>query len=75
MPILIPVNATGHGGQKQLDIISMSNVGNQPINAWRFFAHASCAWLFFGKSTFFINHTNLLVPGKANLELSTKRPD
>jgi hypothetical protein len=58
-PILFPVNATGGGGQQQLDIISMSNVSNP----WKFFAHAGCAWLFFGfimvmitrESIFYIN--------------------
>ena len=45
MPVLFPVNATGGGGKKQLDIITMSNVTN---NYYRFFAHAGCAYLFFG---------------------------
>jgi len=44
-PVLFPVNATGHGGQQQFNILSMSNVEN----AWRFWAHAGCAWLYFGK--------------------------
>lgn len=48
VPILMPVDATGGAGQKQLNIISMSNINDQPIGAWRFFAHAGCAWLFFG---------------------------
>jgi hypothetical protein len=58
-PVLIPVNATGGAGQKQLDIISMSNVENP----WKFFAHAGCAWIFFSfimfmiyrESVFYIN--------------------
>lgn len=44
-PVLFPVNATGHGGQSQLDILSMSNV----TNPWRFWAHAGCACIYFGK--------------------------
>lgn len=44
MPVLFPVNATGGGGQKQLDILSMSNV-NSPK---RYFAHAIVACIFFG---------------------------
>ena len=44
-PVLFPVNATGGGGQTQLNVISFSNVQN---NKFRYFAHAGCAWLFFG---------------------------
>lgn len=47
-PVLFPVNATGGGGEKQLDMISFSNVQN---NKFRYFAHAGCAWLFFGSCT------------------------
>jgi len=43
-PVLFPINATGGAGQQQLDILSMSNVENP----WKFFAHAGCAWIFFG---------------------------
>ena len=58
-PVLFPINATGGAGQEQLDIISMSNVENP----WKFFAHAGCAWIFFGfimfmiyrESVFYIN--------------------
>lgn len=45
-PVLFPVNITGGGGQRQLDILSLSNVQN---NYYRYFAHAGCAYLFFGK--------------------------
>lgn len=44
-PILFPVNATGGGGKTQLDVLNMSNVTN---NYYRYFAHAGCAYLFFG---------------------------
>ncbi|KAJ4301600.1 hypothetical protein N0V90_003693 [Kalmusia sp. IMI 367209] len=43
-PVLFPVNATGGGGQQDLDILSFSNVAHPA----RFFAHALIAWLFFG---------------------------
>lgn len=56
IPILMPVDATGGGGQKQLNIISMSNIAKTPLGSWRFFAHAGCAWIFFGKLTFFAVH-------------------
>lgn len=42
-PVLFPVNATGGGGQKQLDLISFSNVTN---NKNRFYAHTFIAWIF-----------------------------
>jgi hypothetical protein len=44
-PILFPVNATGGAGQTQLNVLTMSNVDSP----WRFFAHAGCAWLYFGE--------------------------
>ncbi|KAI1616251.1 hypothetical protein EDD37DRAFT_605052 [Exophiala viscosa] len=44
MPVLFPVNATGGGGQTQLDILSMSNVSNPN----RYFAHAGVACIYFG---------------------------
>nr|KAK5440428.1 phosphate metabolism protein 7 [Exophiala xenobiotica] len=43
-PVLFPVNATGGGGQQQLDILSMSNVENPN----RYFAHAGVACIFLG---------------------------
>ena len=43
-PVLFPINITGGGGQKQLNILSMSNVESP----WRFWAHAVCAIVFFG---------------------------
>ena len=53
-PVLFPVNATGGGGQQQINLLSMSNV----LNPWRFWAHAGCAWLFFGGS----NHLRVRKP-------------
>jgi hypothetical protein len=44
MPVLFPINITGGGGSKQLDLLSMSNVEN----SWKFFAHAGVCWIFFG---------------------------
>jgi hypothetical protein len=45
-PVLFPINATGGGTGTQLSVLSINNVANP----WKFFAHAGCAWLFFGKS-------------------------
>ncbi|KAJ5746219.1 hypothetical protein N7520_011401 [Penicillium odoratum] len=60
-PILFPVNATGGGGQSQLDLLSMSNVSSNQYG--RYFAHCFLAWIFVGfifimitrEHVFFIN--------------------
>lgn len=46
--VLIPINATGGGGQKQLDILSFSNVKDPK----RYYAHAIVAWVFFSKHAY-----------------------
>jgi hypothetical protein len=46
-PILFPVNATGGGGQAQLDVLSYANI-NQQTEYNRYYAHALVAWLYFG---------------------------
>ncbi|KAJ5939337.1 hypothetical protein N7466_002471 [Penicillium verhagenii] len=43
-PILFPVNATGGGGQSQLDLLSMSNVSSDQYG--RYYAHCFLAWIF-----------------------------
>ena len=43
-PVLFPVNATGGGGQKQLNLISFSNVVNKKL----YYAHSVVAWIFIG---------------------------
>ncbi|KAL8964621.1 MAG: hypothetical protein Q9183_004328, partial [Haloplaca sp. 2 TL-2023] len=58
-PILFPVNATGGGGQKQLDLLTFGNV----VDKNRYYAHVFVAWLYFGfvfymvarESIYFIN--------------------
>lgn len=72
-PILFPVNATGHGGQKELDLLSFSNINKQGKN--RYFAHTFLAWIFFSfimfvitrETIYFINlrHAYLLAPFNA----------
>jgi hypothetical protein len=48
-PVLFPVNATGGEGQKQLDLLSMSNVAQQPPkNVNRYYAHALISCIFIG---------------------------
>lgn len=46
-PVLFPVNATGGGGQEQLDILSYSNIDSANQGA-RYYAHALVAWAFLG---------------------------
>ncbi len=48
-PILFPVNATGGGGQNQLNLLSFSNVTG---NKYRYLAHTFIAWIFICKSRF-----------------------
>lgn len=45
-PVLFPVNATGGGGQEQLDILSYSNI-NRTTQKYRYFAHALVCWVYF----------------------------
>ncbi|EFX05642.1 duf221 domain protein [Grosmannia clavigera kw1407] len=47
-PVLFPVNATGGAGQKQLDILSYSNVDSSTFKKrCRYFAHLFMAWIYF----------------------------
>jgi hypothetical protein len=45
-PVLFPVNATGGGGKKQLDILTFGNVTG---NLNRYYAHTFIAWIFIGE--------------------------
>lgn len=47
MPILFPINATGAGGQKQLDVLSYSNI-DKDTQGNRYYAHALVAWVYYG---------------------------
>lgn len=49
-PILFPVNGTGPGGLKELDLLGMGNAtqSNTPSSYYRWFAHAFVAWIFYG---------------------------
>lgn len=49
-PVLFPVNATGGGGQMQLDILSFANISKSSKN--RYYAHTFLAWIFLSKSGF-----------------------
>lgn len=45
-PVLFPVNATGGGGQKQLDLLAFGNVNNAGSNINRYYAHALISSIF-----------------------------
>jgi len=46
-PILFPLNATGSGGQDQLNILSYANI-NRDTQRNRYYAHALVSWAYFG---------------------------
>jgi len=60
-PVLFPVNITGGGTQNQLDLLSMSNISTDvhKQNKYRYFAHAGCAWLFFGFILFLVTRESI----------------
>src|SRR5690349_1725736 len=43
-PILLPIHATGGGGNTGLDILTMGNVTSKTY----YYAHATIAWIYFG---------------------------
>ncbi|KAG5292119.1 DUF221 domain-containing protein [Histoplasma ohiense] len=55
-PVLFPINATGGGGLKQLDILTFGNVKN---NLNRFYAHTFVTWIFVGFVFFMITREML----------------
>ncbi|KAL2126444.1 hypothetical protein VTI74DRAFT_891 [Chaetomium olivicolor] len=46
-PVLFPVNATGDGGQTQLDILTYANINKDTQNS-RYYAHVFVCWAYFG---------------------------
>ncbi|KAI2624272.1 DUF221-domain-containing protein [Hypoxylon sp. NC1633] len=74
-PVLFPVNATGHGGAEQVDILSYANI-SKDTESNRYYAHVFMAWIFYGfvmymilrESIFYVNlrQAFLLSPFYAN---------
>ena len=58
-PILFPINITGGNGLQQLDMLSYGNVNTNNPNAYRFFAHAGCACIFYGFVLFLITRETM----------------
>ena len=54
-PVLFPINATGGGGQKQLDIITFSNIKNKN----KYYAHTFIAWIFISFVLFMVTRESL----------------
>ncbi|KAK6495669.1 hypothetical protein TWF481_002717 [Arthrobotrys musiformis] len=54
-PILFPLNTTGGGGQKQLDLLAIGNVDKATHKNW-YYGHVLAAYLFFGFVMFTIYH-------------------
>ncbi|KAI1910331.1 phosphate metabolism protein 7 [Ophidiomyces ophidiicola] len=55
-PILFPVNATGGGGKKQLDMLTFGNVAG---NLNRYYAHAFVAWIFIAFVFFMVTRESI----------------
>ncbi|KAJ5782250.1 hypothetical protein N7457_004024 [Penicillium paradoxum] len=56
-PILWPVNATGGGGQSQLNLLSISNIHES--NYGRYYAHCFLAWIYLGFIFFMVTREHL----------------
>ena len=54
-PVLLPVNATGHGPGKQFDMLSFGNV----VDKNRYYAHTFVAWIYLGE-LLQISHESML---------------
>ncbi|KAI0415612.1 hypothetical protein F5X98DRAFT_346005 [Xylaria grammica] len=58
-PVLFPVNATGGGGQTELNLLSYANV-NQNTQYNRYYAHVFIAWIFYGFVMYMIVRESIL---------------
>ena len=54
-PILLPLHATGGGGNVELDALTLGNV----VDHNRLYAHAILAWVYFCESTFLRSDSEL----------------
>ncbi|KEF55528.1 uncharacterized protein A1O9_08278 [Exophiala aquamarina CBS 119918] len=54
-PILFPINATGGGGQQQLNILSFANVQDKN----RYYAHTFVAWIFLSFIFFMVTRESI----------------
>ncbi|APA12935.1 hypothetical protein SS1G_08418 [Sclerotinia sclerotiorum 1980 UF-70] len=59
-PILFPVNATGGGGAKQLDMLSMGNIDSSTSSGRnRHYATCFVGWIFFGFVLFLVTRETI----------------
>lgn len=56
-PVLWPVNATGGGGQSELNLLSISNIA--PDQYGRYYAHCFIAWIFLTFVFFMVTREHL----------------
>lgn len=52
MPVLFPINITGGGPMKELNMLSFANV----VDKNRYYAHTFVAWIFCSKLTLNFHH-------------------
>ncbi|RMZ78321.1 hypothetical protein DV738_g3950, partial [Chaetothyriales sp. CBS 135597] len=67
-PILLPVNATGGGTSKQLDVLGIGNVKDPR----RLYAHAAVAWLFFAFVSFVVTRERIFAIHLRQAHASTR---
>ncbi|RMD41417.1 hypothetical protein DV735_g3677, partial [Chaetothyriales sp. CBS 134920] len=67
-PILLPVNATGGGSSKQLDVLGIGNVKDPK----RLYAHAVVAWLFFAFVSFVVTRERIFAIHLRQAHASTR---
>lgn len=65
-PILFPVNATGGGDGKELDILSFANISGNRKN--RYYAHALLSFVFFGRFMSHVHRCKLTVTRLCNVD-------
>ncbi|KAI0429378.1 hypothetical protein F5Y09DRAFT_259934 [Xylaria sp. FL1042] len=58
-PVLFPVNATGGGGQSQLNLLSYANI-NKNTQYNRYYAHVFIAWIFYGFVMYMVVRESIL---------------
>ncbi|KAF7947609.1 hypothetical protein EAE96_008691 [Botrytis aclada] len=59
-PVLFPINATGGGGAKQLDILSMSNIDSSTSSGKnRYYATCFIGWIFFAFVLFLVTRETI----------------
>jgi len=69
-PLLIPLNATGHGGMSQLDALTIANVKKGSLKTY---AHSCCTILYFGWVMFVVRREKMFYLDLMHERLAMKR--